>query len=155
MGIAARAINAASTLRYLAFRLDKDAPMIFGMDRIKKNSRNPVYVVEGPIDSLFLPNAIAVGGADFKKLASEIRKDKCIIVFDNEPRNNEIIKRMKSLIDEGYNVCVWPQNIKEKDINDMVLSGIPASKIEDVINKNTYSGLKAMAAFNSWKRVSI
>lgn len=155
VGIAARAINGASTLRYLAFRLDKDAPMIFGLDRIKRNSRDSVYVVEGPIDSLFLPNAIAVGGADFKKLESEIRKDKCIIIFDNEPRNIEIIKRMKSLIDDGYNVCIWPQNIKEKDINDMVLSGIPASKIQDVINKNTYSGLKAMTAFNAWKKVSI
>ena len=155
VGIAARAINSASTLRYLAFRLDKDAPMIFGLDRIKRNSRDSVYVVEGPIDSLFLPNAIAVGGADFKKLESEIRKDKCIIIFDNEPRNIEIIKRMKSLIDDGYNVCIWPQNIKEKDINDMVLSGIPASKIQDVINKNTYSGLKAMTAFNAWKKASI
>ncbi len=155
VGIAARAIHAASSLRYLAFRLDKDAPMIFGLDRIKRNSRNPVYVVEGPIDSLFLPNAIAVGGADFKKLESEIRKDKCIIIFDNEPRNDEIIKRMKLLIDDGYNVCVWPQNIKENDINDMILSGLPASKIEDVINKNTYSGLKAMAAFNAWKKVSL
>jgi len=155
VGIAARAIHAASSLRYLAFRLDKDAPMIFGLDRIKRNSRNPVYVVEGPIDSLFLPNAIAVGGADFKKLESEIRKDKCVIIFDNEPRNDEIIKRMKLLIDDGYNVCVWPQNIKENDINDMILSGLPASKIEDVINKNTYSGLKAMAAFNAWKKVSL
>ena len=62
---------------------------------------------------------------------------------------------MKSLIDDGYNVCVWPQNIKEKDINDMVLSGTPASKIQDVINKNTYSGLKAITAFNAWKKVSI
>ena len=155
VGIAARAINGATSLRYLAFRLDKYAPMIFGMDHIKRNSRDSVYVVEGPIDSLFLPNAIAVGGADFKKLESEIRKDKCIIIFDNEPRNIEIIKRMKSLIDDGYNVCVWPQNIKEKDINDMVLSGTPASKIQDIINKNTYSGLKAMTAFNAWKKVSI
>jgi len=155
VGIAARAINGATSLRYLAFRLDKTAPLIFGLDHIKRNSRDSVYVVEGPIDSLFLPNAIAVGGADFKKLESEIRKDKCIIIFDNEPRNIEIIKRMKSLINDGYNVCVWPQNIKEKDINDMVLSGIPPDKIQDMINKNTYSGLKAMTAFNAWKKVSI
>lgn len=155
IGIAARAIHSSVSLRYLAFRLDKNAPMIFGMDHIKRNSRDPVYVVEGPIDSLFLPNAIAVGGADFKKLGTEIRKDRCVIVFDNEPRNKEIIDRMKFLIEDGYKLCVWPQSIKEKDINDMVLSGSSVIKIQEVINKNTHSGLKAMAAFNAWKRVGI
>ena len=93
VGIAARAIQCLRQMRYLAFRLNKNAPMIFGLDQIKRNSRDSVYVVEGPIDSLFLDNAIAVGGADFSKLESEVRKDKCIIVFDNEPRNREIVKK--------------------------------------------------------------
>ena len=155
VGIAARAINSSTQMRYLAFRLNDKAPMIFGIDQIKRNSRDSVYVVEGPIDSLFLNNAIAVGGADFSKLESEIRKDKCVIVFDNEPRNKEILKKMKKIIDSGYRVCVWSETIKEKDINDMILAGVPASKIEEVINKNTYSGLQAMAAFNAWKKVSI
>ena len=155
VGIAARAINSSTQLRYLAFRLNKQAPMIFGLDKIMRNSREPVFVVEGPIDSLFLNNAVAVGGADFSKLESEIRKDKCIIVFDNEPRNKEIVKKMKTIIEQGYQICIWSESIKEKDINDMILSGVPASKIQEVINKNTYSGLQAMVAFNSWKKVSI
>lgn len=155
VGIAARAINSSVSLRYLAFRIDKDAPMIFGIDKIRRNSRNSVYVVEGPIDSLFLENAVAVGGSDFGKLESEIRRDKCILVFDNEPRNIEIVKKMKKMIGLGYKVCIWPDAIKEKDINDMVLAGTPASKIQDVINRNTYSGLRAMAAFNTWKKVSL
>ena len=155
VGIAARAINSSTQMRYLAFRLNENSPMIFGLDKIKRNSRDSVYVVECPIDSLFLNNAIAVGGSDFSKLESEVRKDKCIIVFDNEPRNREIVKKMKQIIDEGYRICIWSETIKEKDINDMILAGVPASKIEEVINTNTYSGLQAITAFNAWKKVSI
>lgn len=155
VGIAARAINGSVQMRYLAFRLNNNAPMIFGLDQTKRNSRDSIYVVEGPIDSLFLDNAIAVGGADFSKLESEVRKDKCIIVFDNEPRNKEIVKKIKKIIDDDYRVCIWPENIKEKDINDMILAGTPASEIEEMINKNTYSGLQALVAFNAWKRVLI
>mgnify|MGYP003651185446 FL=1 len=155
VGIAARAINSSTQMRYLAFRLNENAPMIFGLDRIKRNSRDSIYVVEGPIDSLFLNNAIAVGGSDFSKLASEVRKDKCVIVFDNEPRNREIVKKMKHIIDEGYRICIWSESIKQKDINDMILAEIPASDIEELINRNTYSGLQAMTAFNAWKRVGI
>jgi len=155
VGIAARAIHSSTKMRYLAFRLNNNAPMIFGLDQTKRNSRDSIYVVEGPIDSLFLDNAIAVGGADFSKLESEVRKDKCVIVFDNEPRNKEIVKKIKKIIDDDYRVCIWPENIKEKDINDMILAGTPASKIEEMINKNTYSGLQALVAFNAWKKVLI
>ncbi len=88
-------------------------------------------------------------------MESEIRKDKCVIVFDKEPRNREIVKQMKKIIESGYRICIWSETIKEKDINDMILAGVPASKIQEVINKNTYSGLQAMVAFNSWKKVSI
>ena len=155
VGISARAINPSANLRYLAFRIDDDAPMIFGLEKIKRNSRDPVYVVEGPIDSLFLPNCVAVGGSDFSKLAQEIRKNKCVIVFDNEPRNLEIVKKMKSIINEGYRICIWPETIKEKDINDMVIAGKTSDEILGVINTNTFLGLKAMAALNMWKRVDV
>jgi len=155
VGLTARAIDESVGMRYLAFRLDKDAPMIFGLEKIKRNSRNPVYVVEGPIDSLFLPNTVAVGGSDFGKLTQEVRKNKCIIIFDNEPRNVEIVKKMKTIINDGYKICVWPQNINEKDINDMVIAGKTPDEILKVINTNTFSGLKAMATFNEWKRVNI
>jgi hypothetical protein len=155
VGIAARATNASSSLRYLAFKIEEDAPMIFGLDYLKRNAREPIYVVEGPIDSLFLPNAIAVGGADFSKLDQEVRKDKCVIVFDNEPRNPEIVKRMKKIIAAGYKICIWPETIKEKDINDMILEGKDSVEIVNLINKNTFSGLQATASLNEWKRCDV
>ena len=155
VGLAARATNPAATLRYLAFKIDDDAPMIFGLDHLKRNSREPIYVVEGPIDSLFLPNAIAVGGADFSKLSQEVRKDKCVIVFDNEPRNPEIVKRMKKIIAAEYKICIWSETIQEKDINDMILAGMDSVEITNVINKNTFSGLQATASLNKWKRCDV
>ena len=155
VGVAARATNPSATLRYLAFKIDEDAPMIFGLDYLKRNAREPIYVVEGPIDSLFLPNAIAVGGADFNKLDQEVRKDKCVIVFDNEPRNPEIVKRMKKIIAAGYKICIWPETIQEKDINDMILAGMDSVEITNVINKNTFSGLQATASLNKWKRCDV
>ena len=155
VGLAARAINPAATIRYLAFRLDETVPMIFGLEHLKRNSREPILVVEGPIDSLFLPNCIAVAGADFAKLEDAVRTDKCILVFDNEPRNKEIVKRMAKMIDAGYKICIWPETVKEKDINDMILAGKSQDEIVKTINTNTHSGLAATATLNKWKRCKI
>ena len=155
IGLTARAINAAANIRYLAFRLDETVPMIFGLEHLKRNSREPILVVEGPIDSLFLPNCIAVAGADFGKLEDAVRTDKCILVFDNEPRNTEIVKRMAKMIDAGYKICIWPETIKEKDINDMILAGKTQEQIVKTINTNTHSGLSAAATLNKWKRCNI
>ncbi|MCP4123671.1 MAG: hypothetical protein GY751_18125 [Bacteroidetes bacterium] len=155
IGLAARAINPAANIRYLAFRLDETVPMIFGLEHLKRNSREPILVVEGPIDSLFLPNCIAVAGADFAKLEDAVRTDKCILVFDNEPRNKEIVKRMGKMIDAGYKICIWPETIKEKDINDMILAGKTQDQIVKTINTNTHSGLAASATLNKWKRCKV
>ena len=152
IGLAARAINQAANIRYLAFRLDETVPMIFGLEHLKRNSREPILVVEGPIDSLFLPNCIAVAGADFGKLEDAVRTDKCILVFDNEPRNTEIVKRMAKMIDAGYKICIWPETVKEKDINDMILAGKTQEQIVKTINTSTFSGLSATATLNKWKR---
>ena len=70
------------------------------MDRTKT-----IYVTEGPIDSLFLPNSIAVAGSDFKKIPEDI-KDNAILVYDNEPRNTEIVKKIEQVIDLGI-VCAF------------------------------------------------
>ena len=73
--------------KYITIKLDSDKSKIFGLDRVDKSKQ--IYAVEGPLDSLFLNNCIAVGGADLVKLKNDI-----IIIFDNEPRNREICKQM-------------------------------------------------------------
>ena len=45
---------------------------------------------------------------------------------------------------------MWPSNIKEKDINEMFLSGLA---VQDIINQNTFSGLELKLKFNQWKKI--
>jgi hypothetical protein len=73
-----------------------------------------------------------------------------IWVFDNEPRNREIVERISKTIDRGDQIVIWPSNIKEKDVNDMTLCG---HDVMSVLQSNTYSGLKAKIKFNNWKKI--
>tara|TARA_E500000081_G_scaffold153406_1_gene187659 strand:- start:1556 stop:2293 length:738 start_codon:yes stop_codon:yes gene_type:complete len=148
IGVTGRALN-ASELRYLTLRFDDNEPLIFNLDKVDFNQ--PLYVVEGPIDSLFLDNCIAVAGSDFSKVTNQISKSNSTLIFDNEPRNKEIVKKMKSMSEQGYKVCVWPETILEKDINDMVLNRIP--DISGVIKENTKQGLELSLAINNWSKV--
>jgi len=151
IGVSGRALN-NNKLRYLTLKFDESQPLIYGLQTVDYNKR--VYVTEGPIDSLFLPNAIAVAGSDFSKLNTIVPAEQAVIVFDNEPRNPEIVKHLSHIIKDGFTVCIWPKTIKQKDINDMILNGLSSNIIEDTINKNKFSGLKARMALSDWSRVS-
>lgn len=144
-GVTCRALR-GEALRYITVKVKEDTPLIFGINDIDKTK--PVYVVEGPIDSLFIDNCIAAGGTSFEKVQS-LAKD-MIYIFDNQPRNKEVCKIIEKNINQGQSVVIWPQTLQEKDINDMVLAGKDVKKI---IKENTYSGLTAMTKFISWKRV--
>ncbi len=148
VGLTCRALR-GEALRYLTIKINEDDPMIYNIDDIDLNK--DIYAVEGPIDSLFVPNAIAVAGTAIVKLKqSNLPKEKLIIVLDNQPRNKEVVKLLGSMIDDQYRVVIWPQTIEEKDINEMILAGINVNKI---INTNTFQGLQAKLKFTSWKRV--
>ena len=133
-----------SGIRYITILLQEDKPKVFGLDTINPNK--PVFIVEGPFDSMFIDNCVAMAGAD---LSSASNFKTCVYVFDNEPRNESICKRIKKHIQQGHNVVIWPQNIKEKDINDMVLAG---HNVKNMIESNVYSGLSAILKFNDWKK---
>jgi hypothetical protein len=135
------------SLRYIMIKLQEDAPLIFGMNSI--NRTQTIYVVEGPIDSLFLPNAIACAGTSFNKLESlDLPKDKVVVVFDNQPRNKEVCRLVEKYIKLDYKVCIWPCSVTEKDINEMDRSG---NKVEQLIRENTYQGLMAQLKFTEWR----
>jgi len=146
-GFQGRAFNKTS-LRYITIMLDDTKPKVFGLDEVDFN--RPYYVLEGPIDSLFLTNAIAMAGADIDLSVIE-NLSNAVFVLDNEPRNANIIARMESLVDRGYKVCVWPSHIKSKDINDMILAGLTSSNIESIIEANIFSGLTARCAIAAWR----
>ena len=151
IGVSGRALN-DNKLRYLTLKYDEEQPLIYRLRTVDYNKR--VYVTEGPIDSLFLPNAIAVAGSDFSKLNTIVPVEQAVVVFDNEPRNPEIVKHLSHIIEDGFTVCIWPKSIRQKDINDMILNGLSSNIIEDTINKNKFSGLKAKMALRDWSRVS-
>jgi hypothetical protein len=149
IGLSGRAIT-NHKIRYLTMRIIEDAPMIFGLNTVDKSKT--ILVTEGPIDSLFLPNAVASGNANLKSVDDYLPKDKLVLIYDNEPRNKEVMREMKRAIEEGFSVCIWPDDMKEKDINDMIrVSNLSVDEVIDVINKNTFSGPTALLKFNSWR----
>jgi hypothetical protein len=133
------------TPKYLTVKF-QDKPKIFGLDRIDLSRK--VYVVEGPIDSLFLDNCLAMAGADFGNIPED-----ATIILDNEPRSREIIKRMENLIENNYELVIWPDSIPHKDINDMILAGMTSDDVQKIIKQNTYTGLQATARLSAWKRI--
>ena len=130
--------------KYLTIKF-QDKPKIFGLDRVDFAKR--YYVVEGPLDSMFLDNCLAVAGADFRYLPP----GDTTIVLDNEPRSREIIKQMERLIHQEHELVIWPTTITQKDINDMVLAGV--EDIQTIIDNNTFSGLEATMKLAAWKRI--
>ena len=126
--------------------LNDDAPKVYGFDEIDEKA--PIYIVEGPFDSTFLDNSIAMVGADLD--IGSFGWSNYIWVFDNEPRNREITDRISKTIDRGDKVVIWPSNIHQKDINDMVLCG---HQVKDVVRYNTYQGLEAKLNFTTWKKI--
>lgn len=150
-GFTGRAVNKQSTLRYSTIILDESKEKVFGLDTIDKTKK--VYIVEGPIDSLFLTNCIAMAGSDINlNLIAE--KDKLVIIYDNEPRNKEIVKKISKAIDNGYSVCIWPEWIEQKDINDMILKqDLDSSSIQAIIDQNTFNGLSAKMKLQQWSRI--
>jgi hypothetical protein len=140
-----------SKLRYITVKTHEDNHKFYGLDRL--NLDDMIYVVEGPIDSMFLQNAIATADSNLMSITSVFDKSKITLVFDNEPRNKEIVKKIDDAIEQHYNVMIWPEMIDSKDINDMVLDGFSPDEIQDIISRNTFVNLRAKAEFIKWKKV--
>ena len=138
--------------KYYTIKVDETQEKIYGLDRLDYSKR--IYVVEGPIDSLFLQNAIAVSGSSFDTPTIRQLLTNATIIVDNEPRNKEIVKQLEKYIDAGYSVCMFPESIEQKDINDMILhGGMTPDEIMEVINTNTHSGISAKLRFSTWRKV--
>lgn len=139
--------------RYITIILNERAPRVFGLDSV--NLQKHVYCFEGPFDSMFVDNSIAVCGSDMMQGLQRVNLDrsKVTLVFDNERRNPQIIKKIENAIDSGYNICLWPSNIVQKDVNEMVMSGMSVADIKLIIDSNTYNGLSAKMALSTFKRI--
>ena len=139
-------------LRYVTLRTNEsEDKLIYGMDRV--NTNETIRIVEGPIDSLFLQNCVAAGDANLSLVAKSISSGKKVLIFDNEPRNKDIVRMMQDAIKLGHDVVIWPNTIAQKDINEMIMAGQTKDEIESIISSNTFSGLQAQTKFVFWKKV--
>ena len=137
-------------IRYITIMLDNTKPKVYGLEGVDFNEK--FYVFEGPIDSMFIKNSIAMAGSSLDRLLDK-HKSNAVIAFDNEPRNAEIVKTIEKYIQLGYNVVIWPSHIQQKDVNDMVLAGVQPVDLKLIIDNNTFKGLTALVKFNEWKKV--
>jgi hypothetical protein len=141
--------------KYITIKL-KDEDKIFGLDRVTKDKH--IYVVEGPLDSLFIDNCIAVGGADFDRPVSIegrlISNGEVTVIFDNEPRNKEINKQIEKTINHGRRIVIWPDSMRHKDINDMIIAGYTKEQVQEIITDNTFCGAAAKLRFAEWRKIN-
>ena len=153
VAVSGRALETSDrTLRYVTLRTDdSENKLVYGMDRLNLNEC--VYLVEGPLDSLFLKNCVASGDANLALTVKNIQAKKITLIFDNEPRNKEVCKLIENAIKSNHDVVIWPDNIDGKDINEMVLNGFSISEIQEIIDSNTFFGLEAIAKFTFWKKL--
>lgn len=141
--------TSAKGIRYITIMVDENKPKIFGLDECDFNKQ--VYCTEGPIDSLFIPNSIAMCGSDLSSLTAQNRSN-ITMVFDNEARSKEIVNKMDKYIAMGYNICIWPATIKGKDINEMILNDYCQEELKIIIDKNTYTGIEAKLNLENWRK---
>lgn len=151
IGAQGRALD-NSALRYSTVKFDQDISKVFGLDTIRDSY--PVFVLEGVIDSLFIPNSLAICGGDVGTSLEQsgISYDKFVFVLDNEPRNKDTIKRMEHAIQLGSKVCIWPVDSSLKDVNQMILAGMERNKILDIIMNNSFKGTTALLKLKQWKK---
>lgn len=136
--------NREGVLRYLTAKKTRDTEKTFGLDRL--DFKKPKLVVEGPIDSLFLPNCVATADANLLKFA-----DGDIYIPDCQYRNHEICRGIERIIESGKRVVLFPEDFYEKDINDMVKNrGLKA--VLDTIKANVFKGLSAEMRFAELKK---
>ena len=136
-------------LRYITIKVTEDSPKVYGLERWKLEEHT--YIVEGPIDSMFLPNCLAVAGGDLQSI--KIDKKQCVLIFDNESRNIHTVYKLMKAIEDGWSVVVWSKEKKFKDINDLIMSGLSTDEILEMINKTTMKGLEADWAAREWRNV--
>jgi predicted RNA-binding Zn-ribbon protein involved in translation (DUF1610 family) len=150
MGYQGRSLSSRGQ-RYVTEKLHADAPKIFGLDRV--NIEETIYITEGPFDSLFVPNGIAMAGSDSNRWIKKFPKERIVMVLDNENRNKVIVKKYDKFISEGYKIFIWPEYIGEKDLNDLALRDLyDHTKILETINSNTFYGIGAAVKLSQWRK---
>lgn len=147
VGVTARDVYGKNKLRYVTIKIDKEQPLIYNINNVDRSKE--IFVTEGPFDSMFLDNSIAVNSSDLKKVEKLVSKSNTTLVFDNQPRNPTLVKIIRNAMFDGWKCVVWPNTVKEKDINEMIMNGV---EVKDIIYKHTYSGMRLRLELNKWSK---
>lgn len=149
-GVSARCIGSESELRYITIkRPDSKHIKVYGLERYNPDKIG--FCLEGALDSEFLVNAVSLTGASRLKRGSyPFNPDTTIMVYDNEPRNRDIIKYMKQSLNNGLSVCVWGKDYPYKDVNEGIQGGWTSEMISNYIVENSFKGLQGLARMAAW-----
>ncbi|QIG70646.1 DNA primase protein [Rhizobium phage RHph_I1_18] len=150
-GVIGRALSNDVQTRYMTIKFDENYPKIFGLDQV--DFAKHIHFFEGPIDSLFLDNSLALAGTDADISQIIQNKSRFTIVLDNQPRNKEVVEKYRKYVYHDYNVVVWPKGLPGKDVNDLILNGYSPDTIKKIIRENTHRGQMATVMFNNWRKV--
>lgn len=149
LGAQARRIDTTGqAARYVTLKAPTTIDKLYGWDRVEHHRR--IYIVEGPLDSWFLPNAVASMDADLLRVYDHYFSSyTAVCAWDNEPRNVSVCRAMKAAIDRGISVVVWPTHLQEKDLNDMAQAG---HDVPTLVAQHTYKGLRAELEYLRWHK---
>ena len=136
-----RSLDPTNKMRYITVKHSDESPKIFGLDRIDRSK--DVRICEGPIDSLFLRNALATADADLTKVEGDN-----VLIFDVQYQNRDVVRHINKAIDDGRRVVLFPKTFIWKDINEAIVDGgLTQDQIENIILDNTFYGMKAKLIF--------
>lgn len=152
-GYQGRALNNEDQRRYITIVVDENEPKVWGLDRIDPNKRT--FVFEGPIDAMFIDNAISTAGGDMVSTLAclHIAKENLIICYDNEKHSRETIAKINKAIKHNYKVLIYPDTFEFKDINEAILGGLNSSDLHAILERNIFNGLAAELRLGSYKKI--
>jgi len=139
-----------SKIKYITTMLDESKKKVFGLDKIDKAKE--IYVTEGPFDSMFLDNSIAIMDSSLNRIIDLLGPLNYVFVPDNEKRNKQTLSTMEKIIKLNQKIFIWPRNIDAKDINDLILNGMSQTEIMMMIDNNTFEGLDAQLKLTMWSK---
>lgn len=140
----------SSKERYITIKPNEDSAKIYGLDHIDFDKT--IYVLEGPLDSLFFDNALATMDSALYTAPDIInhKNGDFVFVYDNEPRNRDVLKSIRKSIRLGQKVVIWPKEVSGlKDPNDMVKEGID---VQSLVENRIFQGPQAELELTMWER---
>ena len=141
-----RSLDPTARIKYVSIKVNDEVEKVYGL--YEANRDKTTYCVEGPFDSLFVDNCLASCDANLTRVDADV------FIWDNQPRNKDVLKYMEAAIEAKKKVVIWPFVPKEKmDINDLIKKGVTREQLMKTIKKSTYSGLTARMKFMEWKKL--